>query len=327
MQSSSSKFSTFNKSNSNGFGSSSTAPQWGSGLAPISGFSNSFGLFSTPEKQSTLSTLANSNKNSSKRKMSFEDVNMIISQSSDFPKSKRLIDKKNVLIPKFGRSNQENNSEDSHNILNSHHFQRTPTKKKAKYQNSSPQGIILDKLLEPLEKKDLLQILMKLVENNCHLEKELRDSLPTPTIASACSQLNRLENVMQNSVPYSKSGSVYNEYTYNRLKPSLEELRNTIVMYVDHFCRGGLLEFNGDSHIPSLISNVSHPSEWFELLIYATGIVCRMPIWNIESFDQIRADSLKYMSNAWLRAIIATFQWVESGHVLGQDMVSSWEKR
>ncbi|OMJ18612.1 Tethering factor for nuclear proteasome STS1 [Smittium culicis] len=328
MQNPINEISTFSKSNTpnsiNGFGSS-LAPKWGAGLTPISGFANPY-----------------SSKQDNKRKMSFEDEYMSNNHSPEISKPKRSFERKLLSTSKINRhtssffpsdrsfSPEKNSS--VYEISQDYHssempsLQKSPSKKRSKTSSSSPQGINLDKLLEPLEKKDLLIVLLKLVEKNRHLEKDLRESLPTPTIASACSQLQRLESIMQNSVPYTKAGPVYNEYTYNRLKPALEELHNTIVMYVDHFCQGGLVELPGGSHHPSFTQIVTHPSEWFELLNYATGIVCRMPTWDNPSYNQIRTDSLKYMSNAWLRAITATFQWIENGHVLGQDMVSSWGK-
>ncbi|OMJ29996.1 Tethering factor for nuclear proteasome STS1, partial [Smittium culicis] len=349
MQNPINEVSAFNKSNTpnsiNGFGSS-LAPKWGAGLTPISGFANPCNPFSTPQNQYSSSISLDSSKQDNKRKMSFEDEYMSNNHSSDISKPKRSFERKLLSNSKLNRHTSsffpsdhsfspEKNSpvnSSAYDTSQDYHssglpnFHKSSSKKRSKTSNCSPQGINLDKLLEPLEKKDLLQILLKLVEKNRNLEKDLRESLPTPTIASACSQLQRLESIMQNSVPYTKAGPVYNEYTYNRLKSALEELHNTIVMYVDHFCQGGLVELPGGSHHPSFTQIVTHPSEWFELLNYATGIVCRMPTWDNPSYNHIRTDSLKYMSNAWLRAITATFQWVENGHVLGQDMVSSWGK-
>ncbi|PVU87352.1 hypothetical protein BB559_004321 [Furculomyces boomerangus] len=325
----------------------SLGPQWGAGLNPISGFTNPF---QTPEKQKTFLTSSQSVKSSAKRKQSSDDESMA-SSSPDISKPKRFIENrisgssKSKRIPDASFSKMHNI--DSGLTPTKHHGSEAHLTKSSQSSGARPihglmsklngkkraksdqrvQEITLDKLLEPLEKRDLLNLLTTLVENNRHLERELREALPTPTIASACLQLGRLEQKMQSSIPYSRTGAVYDEYTYNRLRPALHELHETIVMYVDHFCHGGLLEnINNMDASSGSRPTISHPAEWFELLNFATEIACRMPKWQEPDFNNIQISALRYISNAWHRAILATSQWVEGGHALGQDMVTGWEK-
>ncbi|PVU96699.1 hypothetical protein BB561_001023 [Smittium simulii] len=289
-------------------GFKSLGPKWGAGVTSISGYG--YGFQSTPTPDSLTSSSTQSPKSALKRKQSSEDICMESISSELEPFTRKIA---------FRKANGKHDS-----LLTSPY--KILEGKRAKLNQACPKDLDLEKLLEPLEKKELLNLLTNLVKNNLHLEKDIREALPTPTITSACLQLRRLEQKMQSSIPFSKTGTVFNEYTFNRLRPALEELRDTIVMYVDHFFQGGLIQFKVLEHHNSSQSSISHPAEWFEILIYATGIVCRMPVWTHSPFNQLRTNLLSYMANVWHRAILATAQWVELGHALGQDMVSSWEK-
>ncbi|PVU94601.1 hypothetical protein BB560_005926 [Smittium megazygosporum] len=248
-----------------------------------------------------------------KRKSSIDDVAMGSSSPELSLNPKRL----------FTKKSSESTNLESRSISTPKSLDR----KKHKIEKPKAENISLEKLLEPLEKRDLLKLLNNLIQNNKHLENEIRNALPEPTIASACLQLGRLEQKMQSSIPYSKFGPVFDEYTYNRLRPSLEELHDTIEMYIEHFFKGGLIQIHTRDEFGNTPSNpVSHPAEWFEILIYTTGIVMRMPVWPQANFNSIRTNLLKYMAKIWHRAILATSHWVDLGHILSQDMVSSWEK-
>ncbi|KAJ1766505.1 hypothetical protein IWW43_003708 [Coemansia sp. RSA 1935] len=185
--------------------------------------------------------------------------------------------------------------------------------------SGAPNEVTLDKLLEPLEEKDLRQLLDALIAQNPHLGAQVRQLLPKPTVNSACSQLVRLERRLESAFPYNKAGPAADDYTYHRVKPALEELRDTIVMYLDHFTHYGLHAASANA--------LSHPAEWFELLTQATDVAMRMPKWDRDQNNAIRRETLRLLADGWLRAIMATVRWSEEGHIAGRDMLSRWAQQ
>ncbi|KAJ2453883.1 Tethering factor for nuclear proteasome sts1 [Coemansia sp. RSA 2336] len=183
---------------------------------------------------------------------------------------------------------------------------------------AGPSEVALDKLLEPLEEKDLRQLLSALVAQNPQLSAQVRQLVPRPTVNSACSQLVRLEQRLAAAFPYNKAGPAADDYTFHRVRPALEELRDTIVMYLDHFTHHGLA---GDLHTANALA---HPAEWFDLLAQASDVAVRMPRWDKPENNRIRRDTLRQLADGWLRATTATARWADDGHIAGRDMLSRW---
>ncbi|KAJ1798386.1 Tethering factor for nuclear proteasome sts1 [Coemansia sp. RSA 2399] len=199
---------------------------------------------------------------------------------------------------------------------------------------ATPNEVSLDKLLEPLEEKDLRSLLDVLISQNPALASQVRQFVPKPTVNSACRQLARLERRLQAAFPYNKAGTVSDDYTYHRVKPALEELRDTIVMYLDHFTHYGLVGSSDSdtkgSHTdcPVQLANaLSHPAEWFDLLTQATDVAVRMPKWDKAENNDIRRETLRLLADGWLRATMATSRWTEEGHLVGRDMLLQWAQQ
>ncbi|KAJ2769975.1 Tethering factor for nuclear proteasome sts1, partial [Coemansia nantahalensis] len=186
--------------------------------------------------------------------------------------------------------------------------------------SASSKEVCLDKLLEPLEEKDLRLLLDTLVAQNPQLAAQVRQLVPKPTVNSACSQLVRLERRLLAAFPYNKAGPALDEYTYHRVRPALEELRDTIVMYLDHFTHYGLQPLAAST-------TLSHPAEWFDLLNQATDVAARMPKWDRPEHNAIRRDTLRQLAAGWLRAITAAARWTEGGHIVGRDMLTRWAQQ
>ncbi|KAJ1900351.1 Tethering factor for nuclear proteasome sts1 [Kickxella alabastrina] len=195
---------------------------------------------------------------------------------------------------------------------------------------AAPNEVSLDKLMEPLEEKDLRALLDTLILHNPQLAAQVRQLVPKPTVGSACGQLVRLERRLQAAFPYNKSGPASDDYTYHRVRPALEELRDTIVMYLDHFTHYGLASTGADalgSGPQQPLNALSHPAEWFDLLAQATDVAMRMPKWDKPENNDVRRDTLRQLADGWLRAIMATARWTEEGHIVGRDMLSQWAQQ
>ncbi|KAJ2723524.1 Tethering factor for nuclear proteasome sts1 [Coemansia sp. Benny D115] len=194
-------------------------------------------------------------------------------------------------------------------------------------ETAAPGEVSLDKLIEPLEERGLRLLLETLISQNPQLASQVRQLVPKPTISSACSQLVRLERRLQAAFPYNKSGPVSDDYAYHRVRPALEELRDTIVMYLDHFTHYGLASNRDETGAGKQSNVLAHPAEWFDLLAQATDVAVRMPKWDKAEYNNIRRDTLRQLADGWTRAIMATARWTEEGHIVGRDMLSQWAQQ
>ncbi|KAJ2056508.1 Tethering factor for nuclear proteasome sts1 [Coemansia sp. S155-1] len=208
------------------------------------------------------------------------------------------------------------------------HGHRDGRKRTRVMDTAAPNEVSLDKLLEPLDEQSLRLLLDTLLVQNPLLAAQVRQLVPKPTVNSACSQLVRLERRLQAAFPYNKSGPATDDYTYHRVRPALEELRDTIVMYLDHFTHYGLASASSVTHAQEQPLNaLSHPAEWFDLLTQATDVAMRMPKWDRRDNNEIRRETLRQLADGWLRAIMATSRWTEEGHLVGRGMLSQWAQQ
>ncbi|KAJ2357364.1 Tethering factor for nuclear proteasome sts1 [Coemansia sp. RSA 2618] len=262
-----------------------------------------------------------------KRKASSEDESMDSSSPTPEPATRKIrsIDSRRPSLDEDPVAAVINGSPAGRRIGSARSQLGSPTpgsdgrKRTRMMDSAAPNEVTLDKLLEPLEEKDLRLLLDTLIAQNPHLGGQVRQLVPKPTVNSACSQLMRLERRLLAAFPYNKAGPAADDYTYHRVKPALEELRDTILMYLDHFTHYGLHTASANA--------LSHPAEWFDLLTQATDVAVRMPKWDRQPNNAIRRETLRLLADGWLRAIMATARWSEEGHIAGRDMLSRWAQQ
>ncbi|KAJ2910360.1 Tethering factor for nuclear proteasome sts1 [Coemansia aciculifera] len=292
---------------------------WGAARPPLHlnneiGFGLGFGAAPMLGNPHTAETLQPTRQ---KRKASSEDESMDSSSPTPEPATHktRPLAGSNRRIGQAGGSAKPSPATDS---------AQTGRKRTRMAGTAAPSEVSLDKLLEPLEEQSLRQLLDTLLAQNPGLGAQVRQLVPKPTVNSACSQLVRLERRLQAAFPYNKSGPATDDYTFHRVRPALEELRDTIAMYLDHFTHHGLASTHqqlADEHLPHALS---HPAEWFDLLAQATNVASRMPMWDRPDNNDIRRETLRQLADGWLRAIMATSRWTDEGHIVGRDMLSQW---
>ncbi|KAI8324992.1 hypothetical protein GQ54DRAFT_320166 [Martensiomyces pterosporus] len=314
--------------------------EMGFGQAP--GMSGMSGMSVANAQQALDSQLADEQiSRRQKRKASSEDESMDSSSPTPEPTGRRIralaeprryaVESENPVAavinsssPFSRRHSNYHNSARTHSSGSGHTGSGMDGRKRTRMDAAAPNEVSLDKLLEPLEDKDLRSLLDALIAQNPHLAAQVRQMVPKPTVNSACSQLVRLERRLLAAFPYNKSGPASDDYTYHRVKPALEELRDTIVMYLDHFTHYGLASNRAGSEQQAGANALAHPAEWFDLLAQATDVAMRMPKWDKKENNEIRRDTLRQLADGWLRAIIATARWTEEGHLVGRDMLSQW---
>ncbi|CAG8478262.1 9185_t:CDS:2 [Ambispora gerdemannii] len=166
-----------------------------------------------------------------------------------------------------------------------------------------------NKLLATLDKPQLLTLINNLVDTHPHLQSEIASNIPRPTIQSVTSTLNGLEKRLQESFPYTKWGPKEDDYSFNRVKPAIVEMKNAILDYAAHFT-----------------SPEEFPTTTFTFLHLATSYAQRLPNWGNNLHNELKRDLLTKLADDWKKAINSASSKVSEGKIYGQLVVSEWAK-
>ncbi|KAK9766314.1 Tethering factor for nuclear proteasome sts1 [Basidiobolus ranarum] len=178
-----------------------------------------------------------------------------------------------------------------------------------KLRSSITHRLPLGKLLEPLEKNQLLSVITQLVDNNPQLQKEILSYIPKPTIQSVSNLLSNLERKLQESFPYSKFGPGRDSYTYNRVQNVLVEIQDTILEYACHFT-----------------SSEEFPTTTFSYLHVATSTIHRLPDWEDAKNQKLKRELYNRIAIYWRKAIGDAASKLGEGRIYGQLVVGEWAR-
>lgn len=99
-----------------------------------------------------------------------------------------------------------------------------------------PQATIpLERLLSNLDREGLLLLVGKLVELHPGLADSLATLVPRPTANAACQQLQSLTEKLEAAFPYTKWGPDRGDYSFNRVRPQLQDLLDRTAEYLAYF--------------------------------------------------------------------------------------------
>ncbi|RIA82131.1 Cut8 six-helix bundle-domain-containing protein [Glomus cerebriforme] len=167
----------------------------------------------------------------------------------------------------------------------------------------------LSKLLATLDKPQLLSLINNLIDSNPNLQSEIASNIPRPTIHSVTNVLSSMEKKYQDSFPYTKWGQIKDDYSFNRVKPAIMELKGAILDYAAHFT-----------------STEEFPTTTFSFLHLATSITQRLPDWDNHLHNEIKRDLYIKLAEYWTKAIVDAASKVSEGKIYGQAAVSEWAK-
>ena len=149
----------------------------------------------------------------------------------------------------------------------------------------------LQDLLQAVEKDELIRIITTLTQGDTALEEKVASLLPRPTLSLTLSILKNLELKLLNAIPYSKLGPDRSNYSFNRVKPQIEELQGSLLQYLDFFTL--------PISYPSSLAH-EYPSEAFSYLHETTRLVHRLPIWNDDDKTrQVKAPLYERLGMHW----------------------------
>ncbi|KAG0321014.1 Tethering factor for nuclear proteasome sts1 [Dissophora globulifera] len=167
----------------------------------------------------------------------------------------------------------------------------------------------VSKLIATLSTSQLINLVGTLVDSHPSLAEEIANLVPRPTVASVQPLLNSLESKLQEAFPYTKWGPSRDDYSFNRVKPALEELVETLTDYTSHFT-----------------SPPEFPTTSFSFLHMATEVCHRLPNWDNACNNEPKKNLYKSLEGYWIKAIQDASNKLEEGKIYGQMTVQEWAK-
>ncbi|KAG0209641.1 Tethering factor for nuclear proteasome sts1 [Mortierella sp. GBA30] len=167
----------------------------------------------------------------------------------------------------------------------------------------------VNKLIAPLSRSQLVNLISTLVEGHPQLLEDITNLVPRPTVAAVQPMLASLETKLQEAFPYTKWGPGRDDYSFNRVKPALEELVETLVDYTNHFT-----------------SPPEFPTTSFSFLHIATEVCYRLPTWDNAVNNEHKTNLYKTLEEYWIKAIQDASSKLEEGKMYGQLTVQEWAK-
>ncbi|KAJ3090907.1 Tethering factor for nuclear proteasome sts1 [Quaeritorhiza haematococci] len=180
----------------------------------------------------------------------------------------------------------------------------TPAASSAASSSQDTQTNQIAKLLSVLEKEHLVDLFVTILNTHPILAPYVSSLLPRPTLAVATQLLRQCEKRVADSFPYSRTGPNSGEnmafgggnrsdYSFNRVRPAMNELRQTLLQYLTYFVTKIDVKTNED-----------HAACAFGYLHAATDTVHRLPVWTNPRHNlETRHDLYSQLSRAW-RSIV-----------------------
>jgi hypothetical protein len=185
-------------------------------------------------------------------------------------------------------------------------------------QQSRKEAVLpLSRILETLEKDDLLNIITTLVAEHPGLEGPVAALLPRPTLTSATSHIQQAQKRLDASFPYSRFGQDRSDYAFNRVKPHLSELIELVSLYLTYFTEPSSCPPDQAHEYPSLA---------FGFLKIASKAAAALPTWQSEEHNiEAKGSLYSLISSAWRVAINEISRRVrDEGRMYGAVLVGEW---
>ncbi|KAJ3173715.1 Tethering factor for nuclear proteasome sts1 [Geranomyces variabilis] len=172
------------------------------------------------------------------------------------------------------------------------------------------------KLLSMLPSDQLSGLICSLIEKHDGLQSDVISLIPRPSVATARAILERAEKAVIDAFPYHKQGPVTNNYSFNRVRPQLEELKDLLIYFLDFF----VLPMTYPSDLQH-----EYPAIAFGYLDMATTLVHRLPRWQDPVHeDATRGFMYRRLGHAWRVAVAEVARRTREGKIFGAAPVGEW---
>jgi len=167
----------------------------------------------------------------------------------------------------------------------------------------------MNRLLATLDKSQILAVIHNLLDAHPNLQSEVASFIPPPTVLSAESALKQLEKRLHESFPYTRWGPSKDDYSFNRIRPHLLDLKEVILDYAAHFA-----------------SPNEFPTNTFSYLNLAIGFVHRLPSWENEKNNEAKKELYEKLGAYWRKCIADAASKLDEGKFYTQAVVEEWAK-
>jgi hypothetical protein len=168
-----------------------------------------------------------------------------------------------------------------------------------------------------MERDQLVQFVLALSASSPAIAHQIHDALPRPTLAVVSSVLQKLEKRLLESFPYTRGGCDTSDYSYNRVKPVLFEIKDTCLHYIDLFTNPAHYTRETYHEYPGFALGYLH---------LATSFIHRLPTWDSELHNvETRQHAYTRLALAWRQVIGEVARRMqEEGKLYGLAQVSEW---
>ncbi|TPX31413.1 hypothetical protein SmJEL517_g05274 [Synchytrium microbalum] len=175
----------------------------------------------------------------------------------------------------------------------------------------------IDRVLDTLDKSQIITILTTLIQQHPTLSSTIAQMLPRPTLKTVSTVLSGLEKKLNDSFPFNKWGPDRSDYSFNRVRPILIEVKDAIMHYMPYFIEP-----------ISYTREMAHeyPDHAFGFLQMATTLAHRLPLWqNASHNDETRGDLYIVLGRGWNTTCTELVRRVkEEGKMYTTSMVAEW---
>ncbi|KAI8818254.1 Cut8 six-helix bundle-domain-containing protein [Fimicolochytrium jonesii] len=174
------------------------------------------------------------------------------------------------------------------------------------------------KLLSMLPNDQLAGIICSLVERHPQQHSEVLGLIPRPSLTTASSLLERSQKALIDAFPYHKDGPSTTSYSFHRVRPQLEELKEVLLYFLDFFVLPNAypIEFQHE-----------YPASSFGYLDIATTLVHRLPVWQDPAHDDVaRGHLYRRLGQGWRMAVSEVARRTREGKIFGATPVAEWAK-
>lgn len=186
---------------------------------------------------------------------------------------------------------------------------------------SGNQGIsreqMVDKILPSLEHQQLLRLVQQMLAECPEFKERLTAILPKPTLALVRKQLEKAEKVIYAAFPYARDGPDCSDYSFNRVRASIESLHDGVVYYLDYFTLPA--HYGSDSQH-------EFPANAYLYLQLCTDIIHRLPNWNNPQHTaETKHPLYTLLASQWLLVTRELCRQVKhQGRMFSADVLRQW---
>ncbi|KAI8388598.1 Cut8 six-helix bundle-domain-containing protein [Radiomyces spectabilis] len=164
-------------------------------------------------------------------------------------------------------------------------------------------------MLATLDKTKLVNIIHSVLNAHPEVRDDIMTYIPAPTIPSAMTVINDMEERLADSFPYNRHGPGRDDYTFSRVREPLMELIDTVTQYANHFTSAAVF-----------------PTTCFSFLDLAASVAHRLPTWDNQDKNLARQELYTNLNAFWIKAVKTTSLKLREGETFSSQTISTWAK-